>query len=64
MVSYGNAIDLDAWPIFCNTPPEGNLAQIDKTVTGDANIHSLVFQFNQFRYLCRVLGPAVEAHVD
>ena len=60
--SIGNP--LDAWPIFYNTSAEGNLADIIKTVSGDVNIHSLVFQFDQFRYLRRVLGPAAEAHME
>ncbi len=60
--SIGNP--LDAWPIFYNTSREGNLAEILKTVSGDGNIHSLVFQFDQFRYLRRVLGPAAEAHLE
>jgi acyl-CoA synthetase (NDP forming) len=60
--SIGNP--LDAWPIFYNISAEGNLADIIKTVSGDGNIHSLVFQFDQFRYLRRVLGPAAEAHLE
>ncbi len=60
--SIGNP--LDAWPIYYNVGPEGNLADIIKIVSADRNIDSLVFQFDQFRYLRRVLGPAVEAHVD
>ncbi len=60
--SIGNP--LDAWPIFYNISAEGNLADIIKTVSGDVNIHSLVFQFDQFRYLRRVLGPGVEAHME
>jgi acyl-CoA synthetase (NDP forming) len=60
--SIGNP--LDAWPIFYNTSAEGNLADIIKTVSGDGNIDSLVFQFDQFRYLRRVLGPAAGAHLE
>ena len=60
--SIGNP--LDAWPIFYNTSAEGNLADIIKTVSGDGNIDSLVFQFDQFRYLRRVLGPAAGTHLE
>ncbi len=55
---------LDAWPIYYNASGEGNLADIIKIVSADPNVHSLVFQFDQFRYLRRVLGPAVEAHME
>jgi acyl-CoA synthetase (NDP forming) len=60
--SIGNP--LDAWPIFYNTSAEGNLAHIIRTVSGDRNIHALVFQFDQFRYLRRVLGPVAGAHTE
>jgi acyl-CoA synthetase (NDP forming) len=59
--SIGNP--LDAWPIYYNISPTGNMADIIKTVSSDPNVHSLVFQFDQFRYLRRVLGRKVETHM-
>jgi len=59
--SIGNP--LDAWPIYYNVSCSGNLADIIKVVSSDRNIHSLVFHFDQFRYLRRALGQAVEAHM-
>jgi acyl-CoA synthetase (NDP forming) len=59
--SIGNP--LDAWPIYYNISPSGNLADIIKIVSSDRNIHSLVFQFDQFRYLRRALGQGIEAHM-
>ena len=61
--SIGNP--LDAWPIYYNvSSSSGNLTDVIKRVASDRNIHSLVFQFDQFRYLRRVLGSRVEAHVQ
>ncbi|MBN1614480.1 MAG: CoA-binding protein [Deltaproteobacteria bacterium] len=60
--SIGNP--LDAWPIYYNVSPRGNIADIIKVVASDPNIHSLVFQFDQFRYLRRALGQKVEAHME
>ena len=60
--SIGNP--LDAWPIYYNvSSSSGNLANIIKVVALDKNIHSLVFQFDQFRYLRRALGRGVETHM-
>jgi acyl-CoA synthetase (NDP forming) len=59
--SIGNP--LDAWPIYYNISSSGNMADIIKIVSSDRNIHSLVFQFDQFRYLRRVLGQKVETHM-
>ena len=59
--SIGNP--LDAWPIYYNVSTSGNIADIIRTVASDRNIHSLVFQFDQFRYLRRALGKGVEAHM-
>lgn len=60
--SIGNP--LDAWPIYYNvSSASGNLADIIKVVAADKGIHSLVFQFDQFRYLRRALGQRVEAHM-
>ena len=39
------------------------MADIIEIVSSDQNIHSLVFQFDQFRYLRRILGRKVEAHM-
>jgi acyl-CoA synthetase (NDP forming) len=60
--SIGNP--LDAWPIYYNISPSGNMADVIKTVSSDRNVHSLVFQFDQFRYLRRVLGRKVETHME
>jgi acyl-CoA synthetase (NDP forming) len=60
--SIGNP--LDAWPIYYGTSPTGNMADVIKTVSSDRNVHSLVFQFDEFRYLRRVLGQKVEAHME
>ena len=59
--SIGNP--LDAWPIFYSVSPSENMADIIQIVSSDRNIHSLVFQFDQFRYLRRILGQKVEAHM-
>jgi acyl-CoA synthetase (NDP forming) len=59
--SIGNP--LDAWPIYYNASSSGNLADIIRIVSADRNIHSLVFHFDQFRYLRRVLGQGVGAHM-
>jgi acyl-CoA synthetase (NDP forming) len=61
--SIGNP--LDAWPIYYNvSSSSGNLTDVIKRVVSDGNIHSLVFQFDQFRYLRRVLGSRVGTHVQ
>ncbi len=50
--SIGNP--LDAWPIFYKVfQKEGSLGDIVKTVAEDENIDSLVFMFDQFRYIRR-----------
>jgi acyl-CoA synthetase (NDP forming) len=54
---------LDAWPIYYNISPTGNMADVIKTVSSDRNVQSLIFQFDQFRYLRRVLGREVETHM-
>ncbi len=59
--SIGNP--LDAWPIYYNVSSSGNIADIIRIVASDRNIHSLVFQFDQFRYLRRALGHGVEGHM-
>jgi acyl-CoA synthetase (NDP forming) len=59
--SIGNP--LDAWPIYYNVSSSGNLADIIRIVSSDRNIHSLVFQFDQFRYLRRALGQGLGAHM-
>jgi acyl-CoA synthetase (NDP forming) len=59
--SIGNPID--AWPIYYNVSTPGNIADIIRIVAADRNIHSLVFQFDQFRYLRRAMGRGVEAHM-
>lgn len=59
--SIGNP--LDAWPIYYNIGPNGNIADIIRVVAADRHIHSLVFQFDQFRYLRRILGQGINAHM-
>jgi len=55
---------LDAWPIYYNVGPTGNIADIIGTVAADRHIHSLVFQFDQFRYLRRIIGQGIDAHME
>jgi acyl-CoA synthetase (NDP forming) len=59
--SVGNP--LDAWPIYYNVGPAGNISDIINIVAADRQIHSLVFQFDQFRYLRRILGQGIDAHM-
>lgn len=59
--SIGNP--LDAWPIYYNVGPTGNIADIIRIVAADRQIHSLVFQFDQVRYLRRILGQGLDAHM-
>lgn len=59
--SIGNP--LDAWPIFYNTSPSGNVAEIIKIVCSDRNIDSLIIQFDQFRYMRRGLGRKIETQM-
>jgi acyl-CoA synthetase (NDP forming) len=54
---------LDAWPIYYNIGPTGNIADIIKIVGADREIHTLVFQFDQFRYLRRILGQGIDDHM-
>ena len=60
--SIGNP--LDAWPIYYNVSPSGNIAEIIRIVAADPRVHALVFQFDQFRYLRRVLGREIDAHME
>ena len=61
--SIGNP--LDAWPIYYNIAGDpGNLADIIKIVALDKNIHSLVFQFDQLRYLRRMLGERLGGYME
>lgn len=55
---------LDAWPIYYNVGETGNIADIIGTVAADRHIHTLVFQFDQFRYLRRILGQGIDAHME
>ncbi|MEE9913704.1 MAG: CoA-binding protein [Deltaproteobacteria bacterium] len=59
--SMGNP--LDAWPIYYNIGPKGNIADIIRIVAADRHIQTLVFQFDQFRYLRRILGQGIDAHM-
>lgn len=60
--SIGNP--LDAWPIYYNVGPEGNIADIIRVVAADQGIQTLVFQFDQFRYLRRILQKGIDAHMQ
>jgi acyl-CoA synthetase (NDP forming) len=60
--SIGNP--LDAWPIYYNIGPAGNIADIIRIVAADRNIQSLIFQFDQFRYLRRIMGQGIGAHME
>ena len=56
---------LDAWPIYYNVGETGNIADIIRTVAADPQIDTLVFQFDQFRYLRRIIGPeGIDAHME
>jgi acyl-CoA synthetase (NDP forming) len=59
--SIGNP--LDAWPIYYRIAPSGNIADIIKIVASDRHIHTLVFQFDQLRYLRRILGQEIGTHM-
>lgn len=54
---------LDAWPIFYNVQPSGNIADIIRIVAADRMIQTLVLQFDQFRYLRRILGKGIDVHM-
>ena len=60
--SIGNP--LDAWPIYYNIGPAGNISDIIRTVAADRGIQTLVFQFDQFRYLRRILQKGIDAHMQ
>ena len=60
--SIGNP--LDAWPIYYNVGPAGNIADIIRIVAADRGIQTLVFQFDQFRYLRRILQAGIDAHMQ
>ncbi len=60
--SIGNP--LDAWPIYYNIGSAGNISDIIRTVAADRGIQTLVFQFDQFRYLRRILQAGIDAHMQ
>lgn len=60
--SIGNP--LDAWPIFYNVGEKDNISDVIKTCGAASNIHALVFHFDQFRYLRRVLGQGIKSHME
>jgi acyl-CoA synthetase (NDP forming) len=60
--SIGNP--LDAWPIYYNIGPTGNISDIIRIVAADRGIQTLVFQFDQFRYLRRILQKGIDAHMQ
>jgi acyl-CoA synthetase (NDP forming) len=55
---------LDAWPIFYNVAEKNNISDVIKACGASENIHTLVFHFDQFRYLRRVLGKNVSSHME
>lgn len=55
---------LDAWPIYYNVGPTHNIADIIRTVAADRHIHTVLFQFDQFRYLRRILGEKIDVHMQ
>ncbi len=54
---------LDAWPIYYNISDKGNIAEIIRLVAADPNVDTVVFQFDQFRYLRRVIKD-IDAHME
>ncbi len=61
--SIGNP--LDAWPIFYKVfQKEGSLSNIIKVVAEDDNIDSLVFMFDQFRYIRRARKHEAVDHMN
>ncbi len=60
--SIGNP--LDAYPVYFNLARGlGGLIDIVETITADGNIDSMVFQFDQLRYLRRILGDKLDSHM-
>jgi acyl-CoA synthetase (NDP forming) len=60
--SIGNP--LDAWPIFYKVfQKEGSLSDIIKCVAEDENIDSVVFMFDQFRYIRRARKHEAADHM-
>lgn len=56
---------LDAWPIFYRIfEKDGSLADIIRIVAEDKNTDSLVFLFDQFRYLRRARKQEVAGHMQ
>lgn len=55
---------LDAWPIFYKVfQKEGSLTNIIKVVASDENIDSVVFMFDQFRYIRRARKHEAVEHI-
>jgi acyl-CoA synthetase (NDP forming) len=60
--SIGNP--LDAWPVYYKVHEDGgSLADIINIIASDKNIDTLVVQFDQFRYIRRILKQGVGDHV-
>jgi acyl-CoA synthetase (NDP forming) len=60
--SIGNP--LDAWPVYYKVHEDGgSLADIICIIASDKNIDALVVQFDQFRYIRRILKQGVVDHV-
>lgn len=60
--SIGNP--LDAWPVYYQVHESGeNLADIIRIIASDENIDTLVVQFDQFRYIRRMLKSAIGDHI-
>ena len=60
--SIGNP--LDAWPVYYKVQDEGGLADIIKIIAADSNVDTLVIQFDQFRYIRRILRQGAVNHVE
>jgi acyl-CoA synthetase (NDP forming) len=60
--SIGNP--LDAWPVYYQVQESGgNLADIIEIIASDENIDTLVVQFDQFRYIRRMLRSTIGDHI-
>lgn len=55
---------LDAWPMFYKVEGRGTVADVIVTCGEAENIHTVIFHFDQFRYLRRVLGTEVGVHME
>jgi acyl-CoA synthetase (NDP forming) len=55
---------LDAWPVYYKVQEDGgSLADIIYIISSDKNVDTLVVQFDQFRYIRRILKQGVGDHL-